>query len=350
MAPRKRTGRSKGSATIAQVAGEVGVSPATVSRVMNNRFVGADEVAERVRSAAAKLNYAPSYTARSLALGQTQAVAFVAPDLRNPAFQAMLSGLSATANEDGYRVLIGDSAESALEEPMLAGDIRRRTDALVLCAPRMAEEQLASLSGSLHPMVLINRKASSAAPSLTVDYRAGIEGLLGHLYELGHRRVAYVEGTSQSVSNQYRLQGVEAFTAAHPDLEVLRIPGGVASQHGFEAADRLMETGATAAMAYNDLVAIGLLGRLQERGVRVPDDISVTGFDDIPFARYIAPALTTASVPHEELGVQAWYRLRSLIEGKEPGHDMVFQPRLEVRASTGAPKRDTTHPVSGFLA
>ncbi len=346
----KKNGRSKRAATIAHVAKEAGVSPATVSRVMNNRFVGADDVAERVRRVAAELSYAPSYTARSLALGQTQAVAFVTPDLRNPAFQAMLSGLSATANQDGYRVLIGDTAESALEEPHLAQDIRRRCDALVLCAPRMAPEQLAELASKLDPVVLINRSAHGTAPSLTVDYRAGIESLLNHLYDLGHRRIVYAQGPAQSVSNQYRLQGLDDFAAAHTDLEVLRIPVGATSQHGFGAAEAVIRTEATAVLAFNDLVAIGLLGGLQEHGLSVPDDVSVAGFDDIPFARYIAPALTTASVPHEELGVQAWHRLRSLLKGEEPGHDMVFQPRLEVRASTAGPKQETTSPVSGYLA
>lgn len=332
--PRKKNGRSTGATTIAQVAAEARVSPATVSRVMNNRFVGAEEIAERVRQAAAKLNYAPSFTARSLALGQTQAVAFVAPDLRNPAFQAILSGLSATANEDGYRVLIGDSGESISEEPLLAREIRRRCDALVLCAPRMDHEELVGLAAGLQPMVLVNRSAEGAAPALTVDYRSGIEALLKHLYGLGHRRIAYVSGPAQSVSNGYRLAGIRSFTAEHTDLSVTEVPGGVAGQHGFEAVDEVIATSATAVLAFNDLVAIGLLGGLQERGLSVPGDISVAGFDDIPFARYIAPALTTASVPHEELGVQAWYRLRSLINGQEPGHDMVFQPRLEIRSST----------------
>lgn len=332
--PRKRNGRSTGAATIAQVAAEAGVSPATVSRVMNNRFVGAEEVAERVRQAAAKLNYAPSFTARSLALGHTQAVAFVAPDLRNPAFQAILSGLSATANEDGYRVLIGDSGESAAEEPLLTHEIRRRCDALVLCAPRMAQEDLTRLAAALQPMVLINRTAEGVAPALTVDYRSGIEALLKHLYQLGHRRIAYVSGPVLSVSNEYRRSGIRSFTAEYPDVEVTQVEGGVASQDGFEAVEDVLTTQASAVLAFNDLVAIGLIGGLQEKGFSVPGDISVAGFDDIPFARYIAPPLTTASVPHEELGVQAWYRLRSLIKGQVPSHDVVFQPRLEVRSST----------------
>jgi LacI family transcriptional regulator len=101
------------------------------------------------------------------------------------------------------------------------------------------------------------------------------------------------------------------------------------------AAAAVHESGASAALAFNDLVAIGLMGGLAERGVRVPRDISVTGFDDIPFARYSAPALTTVSVPHEDLGTQAWDRMKALIAGEVPRPDLIFRPQLEVRASTG---------------
>ncbi|WP_328821712.1 LacI family DNA-binding transcriptional regulator [Nesterenkonia haasae] len=320
------------------MATEAGVSPATVSRVMNGRFVGADEIAERVLQAAARLDYSPSYSARSLALGHTQAVAFVAPDLRNPAFQTILSGLSATAGDDGYRVLIGDSAESVSEEPLLAREVRRRCDALVLCAPRMDQEELSGLAPALQPMVLINRSGGGAVPTLNVDYYSGIRSLLEHLHDLGHRRIAYVSGPAHSASNEHRRAGIRSFRDRHPETGVIEVAGGASSQDGFEAVDSVLRAEVSAVLAFNDLVAIGLIGGLQDQGRSVPEDISVAGFDDIPFARYIAPPLTTASVPHEELGIQAWYRLRALIKGQEPAHDVVFQPRLEVRSSTAAPQ------------
>src|SRR3954454_4646222 len=130
------------AATISEVAQHAGVSPATVSRVMNGRFLGEAEVAERVRASAIALEYSPSPLARSLALGVTRTIAFVVPDLSNPAFQAVLSGLSKTAARDGYRVLVADSAESPTDEPVLAAEIRRRCDSIVLCAPRMPENEL----------------------------------------------------------------------------------------------------------------------------------------------------------------------------------------------------------------
>lgn len=326
----------RGSVTIADVARFADVSPATVSRVMNGRFAGEPGIADRVRRAAEELSYAPSPLARSLALGRTHAVAFVVPDLANPAFQSVLAGLSKTAALDGYRVLVADSGESPGEEAALANEIRRRTDAIVLCAPRMPEAELTALAGRLHPLVLINRSVPEiTAPSLSIDYRAGIADLAQHLYRLGHRSFAYVFGPERSASNARRQQGLDDFTREHPEVAVVPIPAGATSESGRSAAEGVRASGATAALAFNDLVAIGLIGGLRESGLRVPEDISVTGFDDIPLAQYVAPALTTASVSHADLGVLAWQRMHDLIEGGQPGQNVVFQPRIEVRDSSG---------------
>ncbi|MDP9026838.1 MAG: LacI family transcriptional regulator [Actinomycetota bacterium] len=314
------------------------MSPATVSRVMNGRFLGVPEVAERVRSSAAELSYTPNHLARSFALGQTNAIAFVCPDLANPAFQAILSGLSKAAAKDGYRVLVADSAESTSDEPLLVSEIRRRCDAIVLCAPRMPEADLIGLAESLHPLVLVNRLSPLIdAPSLTVDYQSGIRELTEYLHGLGHRRFVYLEGPATSVSNQHRLQALDEFERRFDGVDVIRITGGVSSDDGLAAAGATRATRATAALAYNDLLAVGLLNGLVELGVVVPDDISVTGFDDIPFARFTTPPLTTASISHTDLGAHAWQRMRALVRRETPDPDEVFLPKLELRGSTGAP-------------
>lgn len=307
---------------------------------MNGRFLGEPAVAERVRASARELDYSPNHLARSLALGQTKAIAFVVPDLANPAFQALLSSLSKTAAKDGYRVLVGDSAESPTDEPALAAEIRRRCDAIVLCAPRMPEADLVALVDQLHPLVVINRPSPLIdAPSLSIDYQAGIQNLARHLYDLGHRHLAFVSGPPESVSNALRLRGLDELEATLSDLRIDRIPGGPGEIDGHAASAAVRDSSATGALAFNDLVAVGLLNGLVELGLSVPDDVSVTGFDDIPFARYISPSLTTASVPNEELGVQAWYRMRELIQHETPGDNVVFQPHVEVRGSTAGPSR-----------
>jgi LacI family transcriptional regulator len=332
--------RRSRAATIADVATHAAVSPATVSRVMNGRFVGDPAVAERVHASASALDYRPSHLARSLALGQTSAVAFVVPDLANPAFQAVLSSLSKTAAHDGYRVLVADSAESPSDEPLLVAEVRRRCDAIVLCAPRMSDAELAALASELQPLVLINRTHPAiSAPSLSIDYQSGVVKLAQHLYEQGHRRMIYLEGPESSMSNAHRVQGLAEFEARTKGVRIERIACGAGAEDGRAAATKVRSSKATGVIAYNDLVAIGLIDGLQDLGVDVPGDVSVTGFDDIPFARYMSPALTTASVPHTELGVQAWRRMNALIRHEDPEHDVQFQPRLEVRRSTGPAPR-----------
>jgi LacI family transcriptional regulator len=233
-------------------------------------------------------------------------------------------------------VLVADSAESPEDELPLVNEIRRRCDALVLCAPRMTDAELVALAATARPLVLINRvNAGVDAPSLSIDYRRGIQDLAQLLADLGHRHLVYVEGPQESVSNRERNEGLAEFVQRVADVRIDRIHGGATSEDGLAAAAAVHESGASAALAFNDLVAIGLMGGLAERGVRVPRDISVTGFDDIPFARYSAPALTTVSVPHEDLGTQAWDRMKALIAGEVPRPDVIFRPQLEVRASTG---------------
>jgi LacI family transcriptional regulator len=179
-----------------------------------------------------------------------------------------------------------------------------------------------------------------------VDYGQGVQDLAEHLVDLGHTRLAFLAGPPRSASNGMRLKGLEAFMAAHPQVDVRMLEGGSDFDTGHGAVDAVLESGATGILAFNDLVAMGLMSGLHERGLDVPGDISVTGFDDIPFAKYTTPALTTAAVPITELGEQAWHQLRALIRKEHndaPGSR--YQPRLQVRASSGPAKapRSTVH-------
>jgi len=325
-------------ATIISVAVQAGVSPSTVSRVMNGNATVDPAIADRVRSAALALNYSASPLARSLVLGRTMTVAVLVPDLGNPTFQGVLRGTSHAAARDGYRVLIADSEETASEESILAREMRKRADAVILCAPRMPETELVRLAAEVNPLVLINRDlAGLDVPLLAADYETGVKLLALHLYDLGHRRLVFLEGTTQSASNESRRRGLGTFSAEHPDVHLSIIACGTTFEHGYAVADEAMATGATGILAFNDLVAMGLMSSLAESGVRVPHDVSVTGFDDITFARYLTPPLTTASVPMEDLGREAWIRVHALITGGTPPRNVRFRPRLEVRGSTAPP-------------
>lgn len=323
-------------ATIRRVAEAAGVSTATVSRVMNGRATVAPELAAKVRAAAEALRYEPSPVARGLAMGRTGTVSLVVPDLSNPMFQGVLRGLSRAAAASGHRLLVAESREDSAEEAVLAVEARRRTDGLVLAAPRMSDEQLRDLAPRLAPLVLLNRELpGQGISSLSVDHAAGVVELGRHLASLGHRRVAYVGGPPMSAADGERRAGLSGCIGPDGLHEVVDLEGGVGFEDGDAAVPAVLASGATAVIAFNDLVALGLLGGMQQRGIPVPGAISVAGFDDIPYARYASPSLTTASVPQHELGKLAWNRLSVLLQGREPEHDVHFRPRLVIRRSTG---------------
>lgn len=320
---------------ISDIAELAGVSNATVSRVINGFSSVNEDIAQRVRDIIKEVGYVPSQTARSLSLGASQTIGVVVPDLSNPMYHAVLRGVHRAAAADGYRVLVADTLEETQGEAAVALDIRHRTDALVLIAPRMTRPELLALLMRVHPAAVINRTTGENAVVARVDYAAGIQTLAEHLREIGHTRIAFLSGPEHSRSNHDRQHGLELYRDAHPDLEIVDIPTGSGFDDGHRSWEAVREIGATAVMAFNDMVALGLIGRLTEEGVRVPDDISVAGFDNIPFARYSSPALTTMAVDLGEVGASAWRDLKQEIEGVKRREGTVFTPVLEVRASTG---------------
>lgn len=336
-------GERNRATTIADVAAHAGVSQASVSRVLNGKQSVDPEIVRRVQASIAALGYAPSATARSLVSGRNDTIAMVVPDLENPLFQGILKGLSIAAAADGYRVLVADTAERVDDEESTAIEARQRSDALVLCAPRMPEQQLRRLVERVAPVVVVNRPLPDLdVPIVGVDYVRGIRDLVDHLVGLDHRHLAYVTGPETSASNAERLRGVDEALALHRGVRIDCIPGGSRPEDGDAVAGTVLEAhraGVTAVIAFNDLVALGLMTRLRELGLDVPGDLSVAGFDDVPMARYATPRLTSMSVPRGEIGAQAWARLRTLIGGGPVEHTVLYRPRLEARESTAAPAR-----------
>ena len=334
-------GERSRAVTIADVAARAGVSQASVSRVLNGKQSVDPVIVRSVQSAIASLGYTPSLAARSLVHGRNDTIAMVVPDLENPLFQGILKGLSLAAAGDGYRVLVADTAEQVDDEEAIAIEARQRCDALVLCAPRMPEERLRRLVGRVAPVVVVNRPLPGAdVPIVGVDYVRSIRDLVEHLRGLGHERIAYVSGPASSASNAERLRGVAEALAADPGVRIETIPGGSRLDDGYAGAEFVVDAhrdGVTAVIAFNDLVALGLMTRLRELGVDVPGELSIAGFDDVPMARFATPRLTSMSVPRGEMGAQAWARLRTLIGGGPIEHSVLYRPRLEARESTAPP-------------
>lgn len=321
--------------TISDIAEAAGVSKATVSRVMNGVKTVNETIAERVRAAVDELGYTRSETARSLSLGESRTIGVVVPDLGNPMFHQVLAGLHRAAERDGYHVLISDTLENSAGEAEVAVEIRNRTDAIALFAPRMPRQQLLDLIPRLEPVVVFNRTTGERAGSVRVDYAAGVRELAEHLTGLGHERIAYLAGPQNSRSDTARREGLDDFRAEHPGIEIVDVECGPSFENGHAAWDEVREAGVTAVIAFNDVVALGFLGRLSEEGLRVPEDMSVAGFDDIPFSRYSSPALTTMTARLGDIGERLWTTLVAEMHGSADRTSIVFAPELEVRASTG---------------
>ena len=327
----------KRAVTIYDVAQHAGVSVATVSRVMNGITVE-PTMAERVRRSAEELRFVPNRTAVSLSRNRTQTVGLLVPDLGNPTFLACLRGLEKAAAHAGYRVLVADTREVAATEAALAQDLRQRCDAVVLCAPRTDAADLAALLPGLEPVVVVNRYDQALpAPIVAADYRTGIAALARFVIEQGHRDLLYLAGNPASASHAQRVSGLEAVVADHSGVRLRTVLCGVDFEAGYRSVDAVLDSGSTAVLAFNDLVAMGLLASLAERGVSVPDQISVAGFDGIEFSAFTTPPLTTVSVPAEQLGELAWERVGAVSEGRVPARNRLVEPILVVRESIARP-------------
>lgn len=327
----------KNGPTIGDVAALAQASRASVSRVLNGTTVVDPQIAERVRAAAAELGYRPSTLARSLSLGRTGTVAVSVPDLRNPMLHTVIEGIAAAAADEDYHVLVSVIGEDISAEESHILDARQRCDGLILVNPRISAEQLRGVLAQTAPSVVINRDSDHLpAPNLSVDHFAGISILIEHLRELGHRNLAYVSGPPGAISETPRQLALEEACRHYPDLHIVQVTGGRSVEDGREAAQTLLSSGATAALVFNDLVAVGLLSRLHELGVDVPGELSVTGFDDIDIARCSSPPLTTVGAPHGDIGRKAWQEMSRMLSGAGSRSEApyMFRPTLIPRAST----------------
>ena len=329
------------AATIRDVAKAAGVSQSTVSRALSTPELVNRATRVRVEAAARELGYQPNRAARGLITGRTGNLGLVVPDLANPFFASVVKGAQAAARIADYSVFIADTDEEAGVEAGLLRALSKQVDGTILCSPRAPDAELAELTDST--IVLVNRRAAGR-PSVTVDNVDGMRQAVEHLAALGHRRVAFAAGPRTSWSNGERERGLSsASDAAGVDLVHLghfppQFEGGVA------AADIALASGATAVIAYNDLVALGLLSRLGVRGVAVPDDFSVVGCDDIATSAMTHPALTTVSVPKREAGrVAVALFLATLADDGIGGPDHRELPtQLIVRATTDVPPAHST--------
>jgi DNA-binding LacI/PurR family transcriptional regulator len=323
--------------TITDIAKATGVAPSTVSRALNKPGRVSLATRDRIQAAARALNYAPNAQARALSCGRTGMIAVSVSDVTNPFYFGLIRGAQQQLKAAGYAQLLIDNEDSGEHEAELLHTMRQSLDGAILAASRLGEQGLAALAERI-PLVTVNRNVRGVL-SVVIDTPAGIDQAVEHLISLGHRDIAYASGPENSWSNQARWRAMQAAGGRHR-LRFPRVGPFPRGRHsGSAAADALLNTGATAFIAFNDLLAIGILTRLRERGVRVPAEVSVVGCDDVFGADFCNPPLTTLTAPIEQAGRVAVSMLLSrLHEPSAPARRsaVVLPTHLTVRESTGA--------------
>ncbi len=330
------------SVTIKDVAQRAGVSIATVSRVINNSGPVNEATRQRVASAARELRYLPHGAARSLITRKTNTLGVLLPDLYGEFFSEVIRGIDQTARQSRYHLLVSSSHNDVTEVEAALRAMQGRVDGLIVMFPDVDAQALrANLPESL-PVVLLNCGVGDRSyDSLNIDNFGGAYEVVQHLLEHGHRRVALIKGPERNHDARQRREG---YRTALRDRGIersaeLEIPGDFTESAGYEAVTRILELEPrpTALFAANDSTAIGALSALREAGVRVPEEMAVAGFDDIPIARYMSPPLCTVQVAIYDLGARGVRRLLHAVESENahPRRQETLPTALVVRRSCG---------------
>ncbi len=341
------------SASIKEVALKAGVSIATVSRVINDKGPVAEETRRRILATIDQLRYVPHGAARSLITNQTDTIGVLLPDLYGEFFSEVIRGIDLAARRSGFHVLISGFHSDRAEIEAVLRALRGRVDGLIVLSPDVDAQGLRRNLPETLPVVLLNtringringRAGGGELDAINVDNHGGAFAMVRHLAGLGHRRIALICGPAENADARERLRGYrDALRAEGIELSAaLEMPGDFSEDSGYRAGQRLLtlEPRPEAVFAANDSMAIGCLFALREAGVRVPEDVALAGFDDIPIARYVTPPLSSVHVPIAELGERAMERLLHAVERKN-AHERrqeTVPTTLVVRGSCGGAK------------
>lgn len=326
--------------TIKDVAKFAGVGVATVSRVINQSGYVGVETRERVLRAMRELSFNPSSIARGLVSGKTATIGLLIPDVANPFFSDIARGTEDAAIAEGYSVLLCNSDWQPEREKMYLNLLRGKwVDGVIIVGSRSTEDVLDKALDRL-PFALVDRKRSGTSGiSVWVDNEKGAEMATRHLIEMGCRSLAHISGPSKSPSAIARLKGFQTAVriAGLKNTSVIR--GDFRHQGGYNAALSLLKSSRRpdGIFSANDLMAVGVVQAAAHMGIRVPDDLKVVGYDNIPLAEYVSPSITTIEQPAYEMGRVAFQMLHpQLTNGVQPqsSTDREFEPRLIRRRST----------------
>ncbi len=326
------------------------VSHPTVSRALQNSPLVSAETAARIRKIAEEQGYRASAVARGLVTRRTRTVGLIVTSVDDPFASEVACGVEEVASDRGYAVLLANShADPERERRVVQELAERRVDGLVVTSSRVGALYLPLLKNLDVPIVLVNDQyPGEFVHSVTIANQEGMRAATDHLIGLGHRRIAYLGDSNGYRSDTERLAGFqEALADAGIDFErELAVEGDGRPEATMEAMNRLLrlKRPPTAVCCYNDMTALSVIRAVRAHGLRVPADVSVTGFDDLFFAAYLAPALTTVRHPMRRMGQMAMENLFKLMSGQESIAQIKVGAELIVRESTGkVPKRGRHH-------
>ena len=330
--------------TIRDVAQRAGVSISTVSRVLNKSAGVAEAKRERVKEAASALGYSPNPNALSLLGQSTGGIGVLLPYIAGDFFSEFLEGIDRTTRDNGYYLIVSSTHRVPGAFRAAIQGMHRRVDGLIVMSTQDSADSVKAWLPDGLPVVFVNSEVEDRdLEVVNIDNRGGAYMMTEHLIGLGHRRIAFLRGAEGSTDALERLDGYRAALEAHglttdPALE---FEGDFTLESGERAVPAILEADPrpTALFASNDLSAYGALSGLREAGLRVPDDLSLAGFDDVPLARIASPTLTTVHAPVQEMGQRAIERLLAQAKGTEGhGRGVVQLPtELAIRESTAPP-------------
>lgn len=324
--------------TIRDVAAAAQVSTATVSKYINGAQRFSPKVEAALDEAIAALGYRSNPLAKSMITGRTNTIGLSVLDINNPHFSSILKGANRVAHEQEYSVLLVDTEETPSRERRTLEDLSRRVDGMIVFSC-MREHEMGWMAGIDKPLVFFGSLNELAIPTVASDDHGGAFMLAQHLRMLGHKRIAYL-GFSRSRRDEERLGGIrECLDAAGIELTVHdgenpsmvegeRLCSGVVL--GPQRPD--------AVICYNDLMALGFMKECANLGLSIPRDLSVVGFDNIAYGKYVTPALTTVDLQSERMGATAMTKLLAVIRGEQVERLTKVAPQLVLRASTQARK------------
>lgn len=326
--------------TITQVAAYAGVSVASASRALNGRIASA-ETAEKVKQAAAALGYVADATAQSLKRGRTDQLAYAVADIGNPVYVEMMSSIERVVSSSGYRLVLSSTGTASSSVDVVRDLGRGYVDGMILSPLRVTDELVSALAATPVPVVVLGRLPdSSRLDTVRADSLTAMRLIVDHLVAEGHRDLAFLNGPTDTTPGALRRDGFAAAVAAHPDLVTrgvaakdFTIAAGYAAAHDILRGDHRPE----AIVAANDLIGIGAIRAAEDLGLRVPDDIAVTGVDNTELAGVVRPGLTSVDLGADERGrVAAELLLARIADPARAAHTVTVAPSLVVRGSSAS--------------